>query len=83
MQTRFRRGPVARQFRTMAILMVQDGGSLHTQDHPRLAAHDASHIAGIPHLSHPPRTPPATPEKVLKSRVGFGAVMLSKTNMLR
>lgn len=78
LNTRFRIGSLTKQFTAMAILILQDQGKLHVQDHlctyiaqcpsawQPITLHELlTHTAGIPILKHPPKTLPATPEEII------------------
>ncbi len=78
LNTRFRIGSVTKQFTAMAILILQEQGKLHVQDHlctyiaqcptawQPITLHELlTHTAGIPVLKNSPETLPATPEEVI------------------
>lgn len=78
LNTRFRMGSLTKQFTAMAILMLQEEGKLHVQDHlclyiaqcpppwQPITLHELlTHTAGIPPLNNLPNTLPATPEDVI------------------
>ncbi len=78
LNTKFRIGSVTKQFTAMAILILQEQGKLHVQDHlctylaqcpsawQPVTLHELlTHTAGIPVLKNLPSALPATPEEVI------------------
>jgi CubicO group peptidase (beta-lactamase class C family) len=78
LNTKFRIGSVTKQFTALAILLLQEQGKLHVQDH--LCAYIArcpaawqpitlqqllTHTSGLPMISTVPKPFPATPEEVI------------------
>lgn len=76
--TKFRIASVTKQFTALAILMLQEEGKLHVQDHvcayiahcpnawqPITLQHLLTHTSGLPKLSLPPQTLPTSPEAIL------------------
>ncbi len=78
LKTKFRIGSVTKQFTAMAILLLQEQGKLHVQDHlctyiarcpdawqPITLQQLLTHTSGIPMISTVPNPFPATPEEVV------------------